>query len=115
MRSRLASILNQTRKPHFLPVVLTSGLITGRKKINNKKGKLMNYVFKGYLFSKYKSTVHAESKLNAIIGERKPSLPTYSMTEVAKHTTKEAGMSLKEKSLIGLVFFTILCRLLARV
>ncbi len=53
----------------------------------------MNFAFKGYLFSNYKSTVHAESKTNVIIGERKSSLPTYSMTEVAKHTTKEQGMS----------------------
>jgi hypothetical protein len=74
MKSRLTSIFHQIRKPRFLTVTLTSGLITG------------------YLFSKYKSTVHAESKTTVIIGERKSSLPIYSMTEVAKHTTKENGM-----------------------
>jgi len=49
-------------------------------------------LLKGYLFSKYKSTVHAETKTTVIIGERKPALPTYSMVEVAKHTTKEKGV-----------------------
>jgi hypothetical protein len=49
----------------------------------------------GYLFSKYKPIVHAETKTSIIIGERKPALPTYSMTEVAKHTTKEKGMEKK--------------------
>ncbi len=52
------------------------------------------YFFKkGYLFSKYKPIVHAETNTSRIIGERKLALPTYSMTEVAKHTTKENGMS----------------------
>jgi len=50
----------------------------------------------GYLFSKYKPIVHAETKTSINIGERKPALPTYSMTEVAKHTTKEKGMEKKK-------------------
>ncbi len=48
--------------------------------------------FEGYLFLKHKPVVHAETKTTVIIGERKPALPTYSMAEVAKHTTKEKGI-----------------------
>jgi hypothetical protein len=55
-----------------------------------------DFFLQGYLFSKYKPIVHAETKTSINIGERKPALPTYSMTEVAKHTTKEKGMRGKE-------------------
>ncbi|CAF1149648.1 unnamed protein product [Adineta steineri] len=79
MRSRLTSIFRQKSTSQFLTVGLTGGLIAG------------------YLFSKHKPIVHAESKTSIIIGERKPALPTFSMTEVAKHTTKENGYWLAYK------------------
>jgi len=92
MRSYLAFIYRQTRKPHFIAISLTSGLITGR--ISKKTTNFNSFFFlKGYLYSKSKPIVHAETKTSSIIGERKPALPTYSMTEIAKHTTKEKGVN----------------------
>ncbi|CAF3522276.1 unnamed protein product [Rotaria socialis] len=79
MRSRLAVIFRQSFRPHIITTGITTGLVTG------------------YLFSKYKSTVHANTHANVIIGERMPSLPIYSMSEVAKHTTKESGYWLAYK------------------
>ncbi|UJR09097.1 hypothetical protein I4U23_013344 [Adineta vaga] len=79
MRSRFTSIFRQKSKSSLLTVGLTSGLIAG------------------YLFSKYNPIVHADTKTSISIGERKPALPTYSMTEVAKHTTQEKGYWLAYK------------------
>ena len=55
----------------------------------------------GYYFSKHQPIVHAETKVPTVrIGERKASLPTISMVEVAKHTTKESG---REENRLDLV------------
>ncbi|CAF1347037.1 unnamed protein product, partial [Rotaria sordida] len=71
MRSRLTFIFRQKLKPQIITASLTSGLIAG------------------YLFSKYKPIIHAEMNTSVNVGERIPTLPTYSMIEVAKHTTRE--------------------------
>ncbi|CAF3695984.1 unnamed protein product [Rotaria sordida] len=73
MRSRLTFIFRQKLKPQIITASLTSGLIAG------------------YLFSKYKPIIHAETNTSVNVGERIPTLPTYSMIEVAKHTTREKG------------------------
>ena len=41
--------------------------------------------------------VHAETETSTPVGERVPTLPTYSMAEVAKHTTKEKGTGKKKE------------------
>ncbi|CAF2212237.1 unnamed protein product [Rotaria magnacalcarata] len=79
MRSRLAFIFRQSFKPHLITTGIASGLVAG------------------YLFSKYKPIVHANTHANVIIGERIPTLPNYAMSEVAKHTTKESGYWLAYK------------------
>ncbi|CAF3150800.1 unnamed protein product [Rotaria sp. Silwood2] len=73
MRSRLTFIFRQKLKPQIITASLTSGLIAG------------------YLFSKYKPIIRAETNTSVNVGERIPTLPTYSMAEVAKHTTQEKG------------------------
>ncbi|CAF1193172.1 unnamed protein product [Rotaria sordida] len=73
MRLRLTFLFRQRFTSQIITTSLTGGLIAG------------------YLFSKYKPIVHAETDKSVIIGERIPTLPTYSMSEVAKHTTKENG------------------------
>ena len=90
MRSRLAFILRQTKESLFITVSLTGGLFAGR--ITNEKLIKISTFLWGYLFSKYKPIVHAETKTAVVIGERKQGLPTYSITEVEKHTTKDKGI-----------------------
>ncbi|CAF1105414.1 unnamed protein product [Adineta ricciae] len=80
MRSRITTIFRQKPKASLFTIGLTSSLAAG------------------YLFNKYRPVVYADTtKTSFVIGERKPSLPTYSMTEVAKHTTKENGYWLAYK------------------
>ncbi|CAF4909292.1 unnamed protein product [Rotaria sp. Silwood1] len=73
MRARLTYIFRQKFTHQIITTSLTGGLIAG------------------YLFSKYKPIVHAETNTSIRVGERISTLPTYSMVEVAKHTTQENG------------------------
>ncbi|CAF5196663.1 unnamed protein product, partial [Rotaria magnacalcarata] len=74
MRSRFTFLFRQKLKLQIITTSLTGGLVAG------------------YIFSKYKPIVHAETDISVKVGERISTLPTYSMTEVAKHTTAEKGM-----------------------
>ncbi|CAF4139494.1 unnamed protein product [Rotaria magnacalcarata] len=79
MRSRFTFLFRQKLKLQIITTSLTGGLVAG------------------YIFSKYKPIVHAETDISVKVGERISTLPTYSMTEVAKHTTAEKGYWLAYK------------------
>ncbi|CAF4423040.1 unnamed protein product, partial [Rotaria magnacalcarata] len=79
MRSRFTFLFRQKLKLQIITTSLTGGLVAG------------------YIFSKYKPIVHAEADISVKVGERISTLPTYSMTEVAKHTTTEKGYWLAYK------------------
>ncbi|CAF3668492.1 unnamed protein product [Rotaria socialis] len=79
MRSRFTFLFRRKLKLQIITTSLTGGLVAG------------------YIFSKYKPIVRAEADISVKIGERISTLPTYSMTEVAKHTTAEKGYWLAYK------------------
>ncbi|CAF3467890.1 unnamed protein product [Rotaria socialis] len=79
MRSRFTFLFRRKLKLQIITTSLTGGLVAG------------------YIFSKYKPIVRAEADISVKVGERISTLPTYSMTEVAKHTTAEKGYWLAYK------------------